>query len=181
AAAALAGGGAGTISRRQPLRTFRHHDAESLRDRVPSFERRREDVDGVPLPLQAAGSAESAGDLCAVSAALRLEPVVCLTGRVAREPHGAANGREAAGRQPRGAVSLCGEPVSIQAAAAHPGGDLAVLVQRPGDKARDRRLVEAGAAGPVRTGNRTRAGWPVRDRESAGGGEMAALTARPQN
>ena len=57
--------------------SVRGDDARALRNRISRIAR-REDLDRLSLPLQAAGRAPGAGNLRAVPAALRMEPVVCV-------------------------------------------------------------------------------------------------------
>jgi hypothetical protein len=73
-----------TFSHCQPVRSVCRDDARPLRDRVSGLRRRRE-LDSVPIPQQAAGAERSSAHLRALSAALRLEPVVRLAGRLERE------------------------------------------------------------------------------------------------
>src|SRR6185437_16251264 len=58
-----------TISHRKPLRPLRQHDSSAIRDRVPRLEGRK-DLGSISIPLQAAGSEQTAGNLCALSASL---------------------------------------------------------------------------------------------------------------
>jgi len=81
---------------RQQLRPLRGHDARPLRDRVPG-NGRRQDVDRVSVRVQAAGSAEAARHLRAISAAPRLEPLV----RIARAMGGESVGDECRGEAAR--------------------------------------------------------------------------------
>ncbi len=82
AAAHYADCGARALSHRQPVRPVCGDDQRALRDRIPGLERRRE-LDRVSIPQQAAGAERGAAHLRALSAALRLEPVVCVARRLA--------------------------------------------------------------------------------------------------
>ncbi len=72
----------GTVSHCRPLRIVRGDDARALRNRVSRLGGRTE-LGSVPVSLQAAGSEQGTGHLRSISAALRLESVVRVAGRLA--------------------------------------------------------------------------------------------------
>ena len=89
------GDGAGTVSHRRSLRSLRADDARALRNRIPRLDGWTE-LDDLSISEQAAGSARSAADLRAVSAAIRLESVVCVAERLAFGSDRCAHGRAVA-------------------------------------------------------------------------------------
>src|SRR6185437_6514220 len=135
----------GALPDRGPVRVVRGHDAQPVRDRVPGKQRRRA-LDDLPVPLQSAGSGAAAGGryvfVCALSAQVRMEPVVRIAGELPQRPLGGGDrGAAAAGKRGRGRT-VRGESVFRRAAAGRAGGDLAVLVRDPEGKAIERRLVD---------------------------------------
>ncbi len=93
------------VPRREQLRTFRDHDARAIRNRVPGH-RGRQDVDRLSIPLQTAKRAQGTGPLRAVSAAIRVEPVVRDAGLLDRQSLGAQHGSAAVGESAGGLAAL---------------------------------------------------------------------------
>src|SRR5229473_3866634 len=127
AAAADAGLAAGAVSHREPLWTIRGDDAGALRNRVPGIGRWTK-LARLSLPLQATRSQQAAGNLRALSAAVRLEFVVCLAEFVAPGTDRSAHGTEFAAWGCRCAVAFCRHSVPACSATAGTRGDLAILV-----------------------------------------------------
>ncbi len=71
-----------TVPHCRPLRIVRGDDARALRNRVSRLGGRTE-LGSVPVSLQAAGSEQGTEHLRSISAALRLESVVRVAGRLA--------------------------------------------------------------------------------------------------
>ncbi len=112
--------------------------------------KRRRDLDCLPVPPQATGSAHRPGHLRTVPAALRLESLVCVSRSVGskpiRHPHrGVAARRRSSGAQPLRRGSL-----PRQTAALHQNYLVAILVQHHAGKEDRRRMVAAPTRRPVR-------------------------------
>src|SRR2546429_5378947 len=101
--------------------------------------RRRTNLARVSLPFQAARPKQGAEDLRAVSAAVRLEFVVCVAEFVAAGANRGADRGEFAPRRYRCAAAFFGESVPACSAAASTRGGLAVLVYDARGTARDRK------------------------------------------
>jgi len=84
-AANFAGFGARAVSHRKSLRIVRGDDSRALRNRVSGLGRWT-NVAGVSISIQTAGSKQSAGDLRAISAAVRLEFVFASLSSWRQEP-----------------------------------------------------------------------------------------------
>src|SRR5579863_9089460 len=102
------------------------------------------DVDTVFLPVQAAGPVESAGDLRALPAAIRVEFVVRVAGIVARVPFRHLDAGTIDQERPGRAGAICLRSICERAAEAGPRGDLSILVHGYEDKARDWNVVAEG-------------------------------------
>ena len=99
----------------------------AVRDRVSGF-RRRKELGGIPVPLQAARTEPATGHLRALSTAIRLEPLVCFVGIVARIPNCSQDRGAASLQRWRRSQSVCDESVSHWAPTPGTRCDLAILV-----------------------------------------------------
>src|ERR1700731_2135736 len=141
--------GARAVSHRQSVWTVRHNDARAIRNRVPGLGRRA-NVARLSLPLQTPRSEQAAWDLRTISAAFRLEFVVCLAELVAPGAHRRAHGAEFASRRCRRAFAFCRQSLSARAAAPSARRDLAILVHDANGKTFARHVVEKTADRPLR-------------------------------
>src|ERR1700740_3497619 len=113
----------------------------------------------LPLPFQTAGSREGAGDLRAVSAAVRLELVACVAGHVAARTDCAADGAGAVARRYGCLAVGCGQSVSACAAAPGARRALAISVPLAAAEARHGHVVAAGTTRSLRPDPGARSGW----------------------
>src|SRR6266849_3920807 len=158
AAADDTGFSAGTVPHREPLWAVRCDDARSLRNRVPGLGRWANLVH-LPFSVQTAGSKQGAGNLRAVSAAVRLEFVVCFAEFVAPGAHRRTHGAEFASRRYGCASAFFGESVPACSAASGALRHLAILVHDARGKACAGHVVEKAAAGPLCPYAGTRSRW----------------------
>jgi hypothetical protein len=117
---------------------------------------------GVSLPVQTARSEQSAGNLRAVSAAIRLEFVVCISECVAAGANRCTDRAEFASRGYGRAFAFCGQPLPAWSAARGARSNLAILVHDAGRKTYARHVVETEATRPLRSYVRTRIRWKSR-------------------
>ena len=121
-----------TFSHCEPVRAVCGDDARPLRDRIPGLRTTASELDSVSVPQQAAGVERGPAHLRALSAALRLEPVVCLARRLARERDGSSHRGAAAGWRWRCAGAVPRKSVPADSAALCARGPVAVLVHLDG-------------------------------------------------
>src|SRR5262249_36593453 len=112
----------------------------------------RRELDHLSVSLQAAGPHAGAGDLRALSTAVRVEPLVRLARAVARIPLGAPDGGAPPRRRSTGPAALLQQPVPRPPADLGAGGQMAVLVHDARGEARHGRVLETRGARPLRPG-----------------------------
>ena len=150
--------GCRALSHRQSIRTLWHHDAGAIRDRVPGF-RRRKELGAIPVPLQAAGPKSAPWHLRALSTAIRLEPLVCFVGIMARIPNCSQDRGAASLQRQRRSQSLCDESVSEWAPTPGTRCDLAILVHNHVRKTDSRSMVAPSIHRTVCSNDRARTRW----------------------
>ena len=116
------------VPHRESLRPVCHDDRRPVRDRVSGQRGWREDVDRLSVPVQASGCDGTPRHLRAVSAALRVEPVVRVAGAVAGVVLGGAGAGAADRRKSERAEAVSQRSVPWHAAESGAHGALAVLV-----------------------------------------------------
>src|SRR5438132_738269 len=108
-------------------------------------------LDGVPVPLQAAGSDAGAWHLRTIPAAVRMEPLVRLARRVARVRVGRQRRAASARRLAAGPAPLRARSIRRAAARLYPRREVAVLVHHARGEAQDFGVVAAAGARSLRT------------------------------
>src|SRR5581483_763634 len=141
-------------------------DARQIRDRIPGLERWSK-LDCLPVPVQAPGARQSARDLRALPAAIRLEPLVRVAGILAQQHVRGQHRRTALIQQPGRAEPFPRESIPERGTEAGARRSMAVLVHLDGGEARNRQLVEARVPGHLRPGAHERREWGTQGRRVA--------------